>query len=158
MPEYTVYLGLGSNLGDREKNLREAIHRVGSHPRVRVLKVSTFYETDPVGYLEQGRFINGALSCKTSLDPYQLLDFLQGIERDLKRVKSIRWGPRTIDLDILLYGSLELEDQERLIIPHPRLREREFVLVPLAEIGPGAVHPPTGKNITTLLSELQGDK
>ena len=150
-----VYLGLGSNMGDREKNLKEAIKALDSHEHIFVEKVSSLYETDPVGYTDQDKFLNAAVFCKTLLTPNQLLDYLQKIEEDLKRVRTIRWGPRPIDLDILLYDDLQLNDEPRLIIPHPRMTEREFVLLPLAEIVPEIIHPTTGKSIKKLLEELK---
>ncbi len=150
-----VYLGIGSNLGDRKANLQEAVKMLNAYESISVAEVSSFYETEPVGYEKQGMFLNGALSCKATLDPYEFLKFTQEIENNLKRVKTIRWGPRTIDVDILLYGNLELTDIPRLIIPHPRMTEREFVLLPLAEIAPEVIHPPTGKSIKQLLKELK---
>ncbi len=149
-----VYLGIGSNLGDRKANLLEATKMLDDHESITVIKVSSFFETEPVGYEKQGMFINGALSCETTLGPYDLLSFTQEVEYNLKRIKTIRWGPRTIDVDILMYDSLELMDNPRLIIPHPRMTEREFVLLPLAEIAPGAIHPLTEKSIKQLLEEL----
>jgi len=150
-----AYLGLGTNLGQKKENLEKALEILNSHGSVQVLKVSSFYETDPVGYENQDIFLNAAVVCETSLGPYELLDFIQEIEKALKRVREIRWGPRTIDVDILLYDSLELLDEPRLIIPHPRMVEREFVLVPLSEIAPEMVHPGTGKSIALLLEELK---
>lgn len=150
-----AYLGLGTNLGQKQENLEKAVDILKGHSDIQVLKVSSFYETDPVGYENQDRFLNAALVCETSLGPYELLDFIQLIERELKRVREIRWGPRTIDVDILLYDSLELLDDPQLIIPHPRMTEREFVLEPLAEITPETVHPGTGKTIALLLEELK---
>lgn len=150
-----AYLGLGTNLGQKKENLEKALEILNSHGSIQVLKVSSFYETDPVGYENQDKFLNAAVVCETSLGPYELLDFIQEIEKALKRVREIRWGPRTIDVDILLYDSLELLDEPRLIIPHPRMVEREFVLAPLSEIAPEMVHPGTGKSIALLLEELK---
>lgn len=150
-----AYLGLGTNLGQKKENLEKALEILNSHGSVQVLKVSSFYETDPMGYENQDKFLNAAVVCETSMGPYELLDFIQEIEKALKRVREIRWGPRTIDVDILLYDSLELLDEPRLIIPHPRMVEREFVLAPLSEIAPEMVHPGTGKSIALLLEELK---
>ncbi|UNC92960.1 2-amino-4-hydroxy-6-hydroxymethyldihydropteridine diphosphokinase [Candidatus Contubernalis alkaliaceticus] len=150
-----VYLGLGTNLGHKQENLEKALDILGSHQGFRVLKISSFYETDPVGYEEQDKFLNAVVVGETLLSPYELLDFCHEIENALKRVRSIRWGPRTIDVDILMYDSLEIMDEPLLIIPHPRMVEREFVLEPLAEIAPEAVHPGTGKSIAVLLRELK---
>lgn len=150
-----AYLGLGTNLGHKKENLEKALDILNFHSDVQVLKVSSFYETDPVGYENQDKFLNAVVFCETSLGPYELLDFIQEIEKALKRVRDIRWGPRTIDVDILLYDTLELMDEPRLIIPHPRMVEREFVLEPLAEIAPEVVHPGEGKSVSLLLKELK---
>ncbi|MDO9573930.1 MAG: 2-amino-4-hydroxy-6-hydroxymethyldihydropteridine diphosphokinase [Candidatus Contubernalis sp.] len=150
-----VYLGLGTNLGNKQENLEKALDFLNSHGQFQVLKVSSFYETEPVGYEDQDKFLNAAVVGETILSPYELLDLCHEIENDLKRVRTIRWGPRTIDVDILLYDSREILDEPRLIIPHPRMIEREFVLAPLAEIAPEAVHPGTGKSIAALLRKLK---
>lgn len=133
-----IFLGLGSNLGDRLKNLEEAVRLLA--PEVQVSRLSSVYETEPWGYADQPRFLNMALAAETNLTPHDLLVHLKQIEATLKRETTFRNGPRTIDLDILFYGNqvLTLPD---LSIPHPRLAERAFVLVPLDEIAPGLVHP-----------------
>ncbi|HHV61504.1 MAG TPA: 2-amino-4-hydroxy-6-hydroxymethyldihydropteridine diphosphokinase [Firmicutes bacterium] len=128
-----AYLGLGSNLGDREENLRRALRLLGDEPGVRLLRVSPLYETDPVGYTEQDPFLNAVAEVETTLDPHQLLSWVLDIERRLGRVRSVRWGPRTIDIDILLYNNLVMRDKD-LEIPHPRMWQRGFVLVPLADL------------------------
>ncbi|MCK8828480.1 2-amino-4-hydroxy-6-hydroxymethyldihydropteridine diphosphokinase [Natroniella acetigena] len=129
----SVYLGLGTNLGDKEQNLKQAVELIANFPQTELSKVSKVYETEPWGYTEQDNFLNLCLEIKTDLAPYQLLEECQGVEKDLKREREIRWGPRIIDVDILLYGDLVLTDQ-KLTIPHPRIQERAFVLSPLADL------------------------
>ncbi|MED3662416.1 2-amino-4-hydroxy-6-hydroxymethyldihydropteridine diphosphokinase [Ureibacillus sp. FSL K6-8385] len=128
-----VYLSLGTNLGDREKHLKEAIKLLQQQEGIVIQKVSPIYETAPVGYVNQPSFLNMALYAQTTLTPFELLEKCQSIEHDLGRVRTIRWGPRTIDLDILLYNNDNIES-EKLIIPHPRMFERAFVLVPLMDV------------------------
>jgi 2-amino-4-hydroxy-6-hydroxymethyldihydropteridine diphosphokinase len=132
-----AYVGLGSNLGDREATLREAVRLLGELDGVEVRAVSSFRETDPVGKLDQPRFVNAAAALETSLPARELLDRLLEVERALGRDRSVedRWGPRTIDLDLLLYGE-ETIDVPGLQVPHPRLPERAFVLEPLLELAP----------------------
>lgn len=130
-----VILGLGSNLGDREQTILQAIDMLASHPAIAVRRVSSLYETTPVGFTEQPDFLNTVLVLETSLDAYELLEFCLETERSLGRVRERKWGPRTIDIDILLFNEL-VADDERLTIPHPRMHERCFVLVPLAEVAP----------------------
>lgn len=129
------YLSLGSNMGDRLGMLREAVRLLKEHPSVEIVKISSLYETDPVGFTEQNAFLNMVVYLQTHLSAFELLEICQDIERKLDRKREIRWGPRTIDLDILLYNQEELET-EGLIIPHPRMHERAFVLVPLLELDP----------------------
>ncbi|MCM3745630.1 2-amino-4-hydroxy-6-hydroxymethyldihydropteridine diphosphokinase [Sporosarcina luteola] len=138
----TAYLSIGSNIGDRLHHLKEAVRALHSHEEIEVMKVSSIYETVPVGFTEQADFLNMAVSVATSLDPFQLLAACQQIESGLGRVREIRWGPRTVDLDILLYNNDNIE-AENLIVPHPRMGERAFVLVPLLEIAPSIGHPVT---------------
>jgi len=149
----TVYLGLGSNLGKREENLRNALKSLAG--KVEVMKVSSFYETEPQGYKEQPLFLNAACEITTDLRPREVLALAREIEKRMGRKPAFRNAPREIDIDILLYDGLKLDTAE-LTIPHPRLRERAFVLVPLAEIAPGLVEPVTGKSVATLLSEVEG--
>jgi 2-amino-4-hydroxy-6-hydroxymethyldihydropteridine diphosphokinase len=129
------YLGIGSNLGNREENIAQAIEKVRQLPDTAVVKVSSLIETDPQGGPQQGLFLNAAMEIKTQLSPHQLLSALQKIENDLGRVRVVKNGPRTIDLDILLYDNLNLAEAD-LVIPHPRMKERDFVLRPLREIAP----------------------
>lgn len=131
----TAYLSLGSNIGDRLAMLTEAVRLLSEHPAIAVKAVSSIYETDPVGYTDQEAFLNLALEIGTTLPASELLDVCQSIEEQLERKRIIRWGPRTIDLDILLYNQDNMET-ERLTVPHPRMHERAFVLVPLLEIAP----------------------
>ncbi|MEK4496291.1 2-amino-4-hydroxy-6-hydroxymethyldihydropteridine diphosphokinase [Ureibacillus sp. FSL W8-0352] len=128
-----VYLSLGTNLGERENNLKSAIDLLQSKEGIRIKKISPIYETVPVGYVEQPSFLNIAIYAQTILSPIELLQTCQLIENDLGRVRNIRWGPRIIDLDILLFNNDNIES-ENLIIPHPRMFERAFVLVPLLDI------------------------
>lgn len=130
-----AYVALGSNMGDRETYLRRAVSIIHQHPQIKVDAISSIYETDPVGYADQGLFLNMVISLSTSLDPFELLLFLQKTEAELGRKRTIRWGPRTVDLDILLYNEENIET-EQLFIPHPRMHERLFVLIPLKELKP----------------------
>jgi 2-amino-4-hydroxy-6-hydroxymethyldihydropteridine diphosphokinase len=137
-----AYVGLGSNLGDREATIRRAVELLGARPGIEVVAVSTLRETDPVGYEDQPRFLNGAAALEVDLTARGLLDELLAVERDLGRDRSqeTRWGPRTIDLDLLLYGE-ETVDEPGLTVPHPRLAERQFVLEPLYELAPELALP-----------------
>ena len=147
-------MALGSNLdskfGDREANLREAVRRIETLGEVRA--VSSFYDTEPVGQLEQPRFLNGALVMETELEPVELMRGLLGVERAMgrDRVGSVAKGPRVIDLDLLLYGDWVMSSEE-LMLPHPAMGERRFVLEPLAEIAPEWVHPIVGKTVREML-------
>lgn len=147
-----VFLALGSNLGDRQANLWQALGRLSAHPLVRLLQVSSFYETRPVGGVEQGNFINAAARLTTMLNLLELLEFIQEIEAGMGRERTVKWGPRTIDLDILLYGKESIE-LERLVVPHPEMYERDFVLAPLAEIAPNQTLP-NGKTAVEIMKDL----
>ncbi|MCC3377255.1 2-amino-4-hydroxy-6-hydroxymethyldihydropteridine diphosphokinase [Cohnella sp. REN36] len=136
-----AYVALGANLGDREHSLREAIRRLDAHDGIEVRRVSETYETDPVGYTDQPAFLNMALAIGTDLAPVALLRALLAIELEMGRVREIRWGPRKIDLDLLLYENETLGTDE-LTLPHPRMGERAFVLVPLRDVWtPGEAFP-----------------
>ena len=149
-----VYLALGANLGNREETIRTALARLDAHEHIDVQRVSRLRETDPVGYEDQPRFLNGAARLQTSLEPRDLLTVLLDLERDLGRTRhGPRFGPRTIDLDILLYDSREI-DEPGLEIPHPRMAERAFVLEPLAELDPALEVPGRG-SVQVLLTHLQ---
>jgi dihydroneopterin aldolase/2-amino-4-hydroxy-6-hydroxymethyldihydropteridine diphosphokinase len=150
---HTAYIAIGSNMGDKDKNLNSAIELINTSAFNKVTNISNFYETKPVGYVEQDEFLNGALEIKTLLSPRKLMQFLLEKEQDLKRERIIKWGPRSIDLDILLYDNL-ITSAEEIIIPHPRMHERLFVLKPLAEIAPYVMHPILNRRIIELASML----
>ncbi len=153
----TAYIGLGSNIGNREENLTKALEMLRSTAGIRVTAVSVYINTAPVGYTEQPDFLNTVAEVKTSLTAYELLAVCGDIEKKLKRERLIHWGPRTIDLDILLFGNLVLND-ELLTLPHPRMLEREFVLKPLNEIAPEALHPLCNKSIRELYHDFLNKK
>lgn len=146
-----VYLGIGSNLGNREENIRRALEILKEHKDIQLIAVSTIIETDPMGGPPQGKFLNAAAKIETDLLPLDVLTQLKIIERRLGRVKTDELNmPRTLDLDILFYDDVVISEGKNLSIPHPRLAEREFVLKPLAEIAPELVHPRLGKTIQEL--------
>lgn len=158
MASQRALIGLGSNLGDRQGTLQGALAMLGRVPGVRVLAVSAFHETEPVGGpAGQGPYLNAAAELETALAPRELLAALHGIERSLgrDREREVRWGPRTCDLDILLIGRQVVNTPE-LTIPHPRMHERLFVLRPLAQIAPSAAHPVLRKTVAALLAALEG--
>ena len=146
-----VYLGLGSNLGDREAYLGEAVHHLGE--RLEVRRVSPVYETDPWGYTDQDAFLNQVVEADTGLAPPELLAFVQQVELALGRERLVRWGPRTVDIDILLYDDLRLDGLE-LTIPHARLMERAFVLAPLADLAPDLTLPGHGLTVAAALQRV----
>jgi len=148
-----VYLSLGGNMGNREANLTQAIEQIEAGG-VSITRLSSVYETEPVGLRDQPWFLNLVCEGETSLSPIDLLDMLQAIEREMGRVRTVRWGPRPIDVDILLYGDLIL-DSRRLTIPHRLMADRAFVLVPLVEIAPDAVHPGLKATARELLSRIE---
>lgn len=130
-----AYISIGSNIGDRLLHLTEAVQTLHSHKNIKALAVSSIYETAPVGYIEQADFLNIVIHIETALSAYDLLIACQGVENELGRVREVRWGPRTVDLDILLYNDDHVVTED-LVIPHPRMHERAFVLIPLLEIAP----------------------
>jgi 2-amino-4-hydroxy-6-hydroxymethyldihydropteridine diphosphokinase len=152
----TAYIALGSNLGDREDYLQRALTALRQTEGVEVSRISPVYETRPVGGpAGQGAYLNAVVEVRTERSAQDLLDVLLAIEQSLGRERHERYGPRTIDLDLLLYGKLTHEDA-RLIVPHPRLHERLFVLQPLTQLAPGLMHPVLKRSISDLLAELQG--
>lgn len=154
MPDMSrVHIGFGGNLGDVETNLRRALEAVSHLAKTRVVRISSLYRTAPVGVEDQPDFVNGVLEVETDLDPQDLLRALLEIERSLGRTRGARWGPRTVDLDLLLWEDRVMHTAA-LDLPHPRMHERGFVLVPLAEIAPRARHPELGKEVRELLEEL----
>ena len=158
-----VTIGLGSNLGshsqggyqDRRAQLQQALDKIAEHPQITLIKVSRFFETTPVGPGDQPNYINSAAKIRTCLSAIELLDFLQSIECSQGRQRIQRWGPRTLDLDILTYDQL-ICDTDRLIIPHPRLHERAFVLAPLADIDP-QLQIPNQENVAQLLANCSSN-
>lgn len=152
-----AYIGLGSNLGDRYRNVSEAARLLGSTQGVRMEQLSPVIETEPIGGPPQGLYLNCAAAIDTTLSPKELLKVSQRIEQHLGRAREQeRWGPRTIDLDILLYGQQRVESPD-LVVPHPRLHQRRFVLEPLAWLAPDMTHPLIGKTMRQLLETLQKD-
>lgn len=151
MHEERVFIALGTNLGKRQSNLRQA--REALKPGIRIKACSSIYQTPPWGYEDQPAFLNQAIEVRTDLEPLALLEALKAIEAKMGRLKTFRFGPRLIDLDILFYGQRVVET-ERLTIPHPRLTERAFVLVPLHEIAPDFIHPVRNETVTALLEKV----
>ena len=149
----TAFVGIGSNLGDREAHLRRAIELLSAEDGIDVVGVSEIRETEPVGPVEQGPFLNGAVRVETDLPPRDLLELLLAIEQEMGRVRRERFGPRTIDLDLLVYGD-ETVDEPGLTVPHRRLGERRFALEPLADLDPGLTIPVLGP-ISALLARLE---
>jgi 2-amino-4-hydroxy-6-hydroxymethyldihydropteridine diphosphokinase len=149
----SAFVGIGSNLGDREGNFRQAVELLSAEDGIDVVAVSEIRETDPVGPVEQGPFLNGAVRIETDLAPRELLDRLLAVEERLGRVRRERWGPRPIDLDLLLYGD-DVVDEPGLTVPHPRLHERRFALEPLSDLAPSLEIPGKGP-ISALLAELE---
>ena len=148
---HTVYIALGTNLGERLTNLRAALESMP--PDVKVVAESHIYETPPWGYEDQPAFLNMVVKAETGLEPEPLLKYLKQLEAELGREQNFRWGPRLIDLDILFYDDLVIESPP-LVIPHPRLHERAFVLVPLSNVAPDLVHPVFHQKISALLTEI----
>jgi len=149
-----VYLGLGSNVGDREAMIESALDQLDA-PELRLKRVSSLYETEPIGFLDQDWFLNCVAEFDTGLIPKRLLQRMQKVELTMGRVRSVKNGPRNIDLDILLFGNAVMKTAE-LEIPHPRYRERRFTLAPLAELAPEMRDPVTGQTMSEMLARLTG--
>ncbi len=150
-----IFIALGSNLGDREGNLLKAIALIGKLPETRITAVSSFYDTEPVGGISRENFLNAVIRLTSSMPPQELIKELLQIEISIfGRKRILHWGPRNIDLDILFYGSEIIHQPPELLIPHPRLHERRFVLAPLADIAPEFIHPAYGRSVRDLLDSL----
>ncbi len=147
-----VFLGLGSNIGKKEENIYKAVDLLSE--KIKNLKMSKFYISKAVGYKNQPDFINAAVKGFTDLSPHELLYYIKSVEKNLGRIYRFHWGPREIDIDILFYGELILENKN-LIIPHPRLHERDFVLLPLMDLEPNFIHPVFKKSIRDLYQDLK---
>ncbi len=154
MDSQWAYLSIGSNLGDRFYNCRQAMAALSQDGTIAIVSQSPFYESEPVGYIEQDWFLNAALKIETNLDPLALLDKLQSIQRSLGRKEGgVRFGPRILDLDIIFYGE-QIIHSDRLVVPHPRAHKRRFVLQPICDIDPTVVHPLLRESVKKLLNQL----
>lgn len=151
---HDVFIGVGSNIGDREKYLKKGLHLLNLNDDIIIKQVSTFIETEPYGGVEMHSFLNAVARIKTLLEPHEVLTICNQIENECGRKRLIRWGPRTLDMDILFYDKLILDD-ERLTIPHIDIKNRDFVLKPMTEIAPGFVHPVYNKTMQDMLAELE---
>lgn len=152
-----AYLGIGSNLGDPIENCRTALREIASLKNVQVLRRSSLYRTEPVGDRLQDWFVNGVVEVRTTFTAPQLLKALQWVEQAMGRERRERWGPRTIDIDILLYGQ-DIIEADGLVVPHPELHKRRFVLVPINEIAPYVIHALYGISMKGLLDRLEDDR
>ena len=152
MPHTIAYIGIGSNLGTPGKNCIEAIEKISSTKDIKIISRSSFYQTEPIGGVQQGWFVNSAIEIKTDLSPENLLPVLLNLELAMGRIRKGKWGPRLIDLDLLFYGNLIL-GKKGLTLPHPEIQKRKFVLIPMSEIAENLVHPTLKKTIKILLQE-----
>ena len=152
MPHTIAYIGIGSNLGTSEKNCIEAIEKIYRTKDIKIISRSSFYQTEPIGEVQQDWFVNSAIKIKTNLSPTHLLSALLNIESVMGRTREEKWGPRLIDLDLLFYGNLILGKKD-LTLPHPEIQKRKFVLIPMSEIAENLVHPTLKKTIKILLQE-----
>ena len=153
---HTAYIGIGSNLGTSGKNCVEAIEKISTNDHIKIISKSSFYKTVPIGDIEQDWFINSVIRIDTKLNPKELLLTLLNIESEMGRIRKEKWGPRLIDLDLLFYDKLIL-NQEGITLPHPEIQKRNFVLVPLNEISENLTHPILKKTVKTLLQESSDD-
>jgi len=154
---HIAYIGIGSNVGDKARQCEQGISEIQKLDRHRLLARSSLYKTQPIGYTEQDWFINLVIKIETEMDAPALLSSLKEIESRLGRVETLRWGPRTIDLDILFFNDHQIQTDE-LTVPHPLIQDRQFVLVPLAEIDPNLTHPVLKKTVKELLERLKEDQ
>ena len=154
---YIAYIGIGSNIGDKVNQCEKAISEILKVDRHKLLAKSSLFKTEPMGYTSQDWFINGVIKIETDLEPSELLRTLKTIEAQLGRTETFRWGPRTIDLDILFFDDIQIQTGE-LKIPHPLIQDRKFVLIPLAEIDRHLIHPVLKKTIQQLLDNSMGDQ
>jgi 2-amino-4-hydroxy-6-hydroxymethyldihydropteridine diphosphokinase len=150
-----AFIGIGSNMADPAVQCRDSVRRLGEVPGIRLLRSSSLYRTEPVGPRDQPWFINAVAEIRTGLRPQGLLDAMKGIEREMGRIEGPRWGPRVVDLDLLLYGQ-EVVAEEGLVIPHPEMHRRRFVLEPLCELASYVIHPAFGVSARGLLDRLKG--
>ena len=153
---HTAYIGIGSNLGTSGENCVEAIEKISTNDHIKIISKSSFYKTAPIGDIEQDWFINSVIRVNTKLNPKELLLTLLNIESEMGRIRKEKWGPRLIDLDLLFYDKLIL-NQEGITLPHPEMQKRNFVLVPLNEISENLTHPILKKTVKTLLQESSDD-
>ena len=151
---HKAYIALGSNIGEKEENINIAIEKIKSNKEIKMIKKSTIIETEPWGYENQDSFKNAVIEVNTILNQRELMALLLDIEKDMKRERIFRWGPRVIDLDIIFYDDLVTSD-DFVTIPHPRMEEREFVLAPLNEIAPNMIHPLNKKRVFRMLEEIK---
>ena len=152
MPHITAYIGIGSNLGTPEKNCTKAIEKISNTKDIKIISKSSCYQTEPIGGVQQGWFVNSAIGIETDLSPENLLSVLLNLELAMGRIRKEKWGPRLIDLDLLFYGNLIL-GKKGLTLPHPEIQKRKFVLVPMSEIAENLIHPILKKTIKILLQE-----
>ena len=152
MPHITAYIGIGSNLGTPEKNCTKAIEKISSAKDIKIISKASFYQTEPIGGVQQGWFVNSAIEIETDLSPENLLSVLLNLELVMGRTRKEKWGPRLSDLDLLFYGNLVLENKD-IILPHPEIQNRKFVLIPMSEIAENLIHPILKKTIKTLLQK-----
>lgn len=154
---HIAYIGIGSNVGDKVSQCEKAISEIVKVDRHKLLAKSSLFKTQPIGYTSQDWFVNGVIKIETDLEPFDLLRALKVIESHLGRKETFRWGPRAIDLDILIFDEKEIHTEE-LQIPHPLIHERQFVLIPLAEIDRNLIHPVLKKSIQELLEDFKEDQ